>query len=119
MGVMLIAAMAAGGVAGLVIGMTFVLLAVGLTRKTAARRSRVWPVFIGTSLLLALVLLHLVSLIPQAPVKPGSDYDIAMGNYFWTALRMLAAPGLAALLAMPATLLCPRKPVPAEPPLLA
>ena len=86
MGVMLIAAMAGGGVAGLIIGITFVLLAVGLARKTAARRSRVWPVFIGTAFLLALVLVYLVSLIPQAPVKPGSDYDVAMSNYFWTAL---------------------------------
>ncbi len=119
MGVMLIAAMAGGGVAGLVIGLTFVLLAVGLARKTAARRSRVWPVFIGTAFLLALVLVYLVSLIPQAPVKPGSDYDVAMSNYFWTALRMLAAPGLAALLAVPATLLCPRQPPPVEPPLLS
>lgn len=112
MGLMLIAALFAGCVLGLMVtalpGGAGVMLAV----KMAKSRRFVWWGF-GLAFVIVLALcLGAVQDYPYGAVSPGSDYDVAMKNFFIEGVGYGASPGLAALLAGLATRLMPRKPAP-------
>lgn len=108
MGVILMAGAAAGMILGLMV--TAVLGGTGLvlTRRSAETQRRAWWCFgMVFAALLTLGLLT-VNAYPYDPVRPGSDYDVALRNYFWQWFGFSAVPGPAALLAGVATRLLPK-----------
>jgi hypothetical protein len=109
MGLILIAAMFAGGALGLMISGTG--LAVGLiaTKRAAASRKGVWKMFWMAFGVLLVLLIVGVQLYPYDPVKPGSDYDVTMKNLFLQALGYCGSPGIAGLVAALTTKWCPQK----------
>ena len=109
MGLILFAAMFAGGALGLIVTAFFGGVGVVLTSRNARQRTRVWGTFavmFAIGLTLCILAVHFF---PYAAVRPGSDYDVAMKNMFLQALGYCGSPGLAALAAALATLLMPKK----------
>lgn len=70
-----------------------------LTVKIAKRRAHVWQCFAAAFAVALAVLILAVHHYPYGQVRPGSDYDIAMKNFFLRGLGYCASPGPAALLA--------------------
>lgn len=111
MGLILMAALFAGCLVGLLVSCLLGAAGVVLMRKIAKARLHVWRIFaVGCAVALPLCLLF-VHLYPYATVNPGSDYDVAMTNYLLLGLGYCASPGTAVLLAAVATrLVAPRRP---------
>lgn len=99
MGLVVMAALAAGGVLGLIISTVLGGAAVLLTLRRARRGERVWCVFAAASLAATVLLVISVYCYPYAPVRGGSDYDIAARNLFLQGLGYCLAPGVAGVLA--------------------
>jgi hypothetical protein len=116
MGMFLMGALVLGFAVGLMITGLLGTLAILLTIKSAQRRNQVWQSFAAVFAVVLALLLLVVYLYPYEHVRPGSDYDIAMKNFFMQALGYSASVGGAAFLASLATLLCPKKlPMSTEP----
>lgn len=109
MGVILMAALFAGGVLGLLV--TAILGGAGLVLagRSAKTRVRAWWCFVMVFFVLLLAGIVAVHEYPHAPVRPGIDYDVLMRNLFFQGFGYCACPGLAGLLAALATRLMPRK----------
>ncbi len=115
MGVILLAGQLAGIVGGVIISTILTVLAVTLASKAATRRKHTWWFFGAATTILATILILAVNAYPWPTVRPGSDYDIAMKNLFFSGLAYTTCPGVAAILAAVATLVLPKKAVLAEP----
>jgi len=109
MGLVLMAALAAGAVLGLIITGVFGGAGVALTLRSAKIRSLAGRIFGAVCVIVLPLCIIAVYQYPYAPVSPGSDYDVAMKNLFLQALGYCASPGIAALGAGMATWLAPRK----------
>ena len=109
MGLILVAALFAGCVLGLIV--TTILGGVGvlLTIKSAKTRIRVWWCFAAGFAVLLLLGIVAVHEYPYGVVRPGSDYNVAMKNFFLQGFGYCASPGPAALLAALGTWLMPKK----------
>lgn len=109
MGLVLMAALATGGVLGLIVTGISGGVGVALTLRSAKTRSYAWRIFGAVCGILLPLCIIAVYQYPHAPVNPGSDYAVAMTNLFLQALGYCASPGIAALGAGMATWLAPRK----------
>lgn len=105
----------AGVVAGLMVSAVLVTVTLLLTRKHVARRRHGWRTFgVGTGLLVPL-LWGAVYFHPWPTVRPGGDYDIALGNLFLGGLAYAAAPGVAAVVVLFGVLMLRRADSPSQP----
>lgn len=109
MGLVLVAALFAGCALGLMVTAILGGVSILLTIKSAKTRIRVWWCFAVVFLVLQLLGIAAVHEYPYAPVRPGSDYDVAMKNFFLQGFGYCASPGLAGLLAAFGTWLMPKK----------
>jgi hypothetical protein len=109
MGLVLMAALAAGGVLGLIVTSVVGGGGVALTLRSAKTRSHAWRIFGAVCVIVLPLCIYAVHHLPYDPVSPGSDYDVAMKNLFLQALGYCASPGMAALAAGMATWLAPRR----------
>ena len=110
MGMVLMVAMAVGGIVGLVINGILGTTGLIMTARNSNKRARVWLYFFATVAIAMPIIVFAVYSFPYAQAKPGSDYDIVMKNLFLQAVGYCASPGAAALIAALATYLAPRKP---------
>jgi len=104
------AALATGGVLGLIVTGISGGMGVALTLRSGKTRSHAWRIFGAVCVIVLPLCIIAVYQYPYAPVSPGSDYDVATKNLFLQALGYCASPGIAALGAGMATWLAPRKP---------
>jgi hypothetical protein len=109
MGLVLMAGLFAGCALGLVLAAILGGAGIWLMVRNAKARTRAWWCFAAVFLILLLVGIAAVHQYPYAPVRPGSDYDVAMRNLFLQGFGYCASPGPAALLAALAARLMPRK----------
>ena len=115
MGVILIVALLVGIVCGLVLSLVLGFIAAFATRKQSKHRRHVWPAFgIGMAALVP-VLAIVFHAYPLPEIRAGSDYDIAFKNLFISGLCYAAIPGCAAILALVATFVLPKKQSPIKP----
>jgi hypothetical protein len=110
MGLVLIAGLFAGCLLGLMVTALMGGAGVALTIKNAKTRTRVWWCFAAVFMILLLLGIVAVHEYPYASVRPGSDYGLAMKNFFLQGFGYCASAGPASLLAAVATCLMPRKP---------
>jgi hypothetical protein len=115
MGLILVAALFAGCILGLLATALLGGVGVVLAIKGAKTHIRVWWCFAAVFVLLLPLGIVAVHEYPYAVVRPGSDYDVAMKNLFLQGLSYCASPGSAGLLAALATLLMPKKTVQTPP----
>ena len=109
MSLILIVIMFAGGALGLIVSAALGCASVVLVNKNAKTRLYVWWVFAATILILLPVCFFAVQSYPYAPVRPGSDYDVAMKNLFIQGLGYCSSLGIAALLGASGSFLMPSK----------
>lgn len=109
MGLILFIGLVAGCILGLIVTAILGGIAFLIKTRCAKNRVRVWRHIAVTFTVALLLLILAVHEYPYEPVKPGSDYDIAMKNMFLQGLGYCVVPGIAALLAALAAMLSPRK----------
>ena len=109
MGLILGFALLVGIVIGLAVTAATGSLGVVITIKEARQRLYVWRVVAVVATILVGVLVLIVQHCANQPVRPGSDYDIVMKNFFVSGLGYSATPGIAALVAALVSSLCPKK----------
>jgi hypothetical protein len=99
MGLVLMGAMGAGGLLGLLLAAVLGSIGLVATTRAARTRARAWWIFAGALAVVLPLCIVAVNAYPYAPVRPGSDYDVAAKNLFLQAVGYCASPGLAALIA--------------------
>jgi 4-amino-4-deoxy-L-arabinose transferase-like glycosyltransferase len=109
MGIVLAFAMVVGILMGLMLSALMIFVSAISVLKLAKRRDHAWLAYaVALAIFLPLLMLA-VQYYPYETARPGSDYDIAMKNFFITGLGYSASTGIAALLAMLMVLFCPKK----------
>ncbi|THB81528.1 MAG: hypothetical protein D3926_01585 [Desulfobacteraceae bacterium] len=97
MGLILIGVLTAGGFLGVIVSIVSGSTGVWLATRSAKLRKYVWPGFTVVYFLFLCLLIAGISFYPFDTVEPGSDYDMAMKNFFFKGLFYCASIGLASL----------------------
>ena len=110
MGMILGFALFGGVLIGAVVSIALCVLAIVIIRKVSHERLNVGRLFVAGFFVFLSALLLGISYYPFASVRPGSDYDVAMKNFFLQGIFYAVNPGVAAMLALLSTGLSRRKP---------
>jgi len=119
MGIFLMFSIAGGLIAGLLVGMLCGVVALLVVLRNQKTRSAVWPVAAGGLVIGLILAMVAVQFIPQRPVRPGSDYDIAAYNLFISIFGYTLVPAIGLVAGALATCFCPRRGLVLPPPLPA
>ena len=110
MGLVLGFALLVGVVIGLAVTAITGGLAVVIAIGGARRRLYAWRVVAVAATIFVGVLVLLVQHYANQPVRPGSDYNIVLKNFFVSGFGYSATPGIAAFAEVLVSFLCPKRP---------
>ncbi len=108
MGMILMIAIAVGGAIGLIVTIAGIIVATIVSASLTRHRRCVWPTMLVVAGVGTLVAAAIVALYPYPTGQPGSDYDIAMLNWFLQGLGYCASLGIGCVIASIAVFFCPR-----------